>query len=145
MNKPGNYLHLWARNTRISFFGQNLPFFSIFHTKFKIEKYFTFWHNFCSTPVLINICVGGFMQNFRTLGLIIKKVRDLFNLPDKYGKIIQCEKDNTSIHLLDTTPPLENFAFYKCQYILFVFLIVFGFTLFLFRFYLVYHSVVAGP
>ena len=92
MNKPGNYLHLWARNTRISFFGQNLPFFSIFHTKFKIEKYFTFWHNFCSTPVLINICVGGFMQNFRTLGLIIKKVRDLFNLPDKYGKIIQCEK-----------------------------------------------------
>ena len=30
------------------------------------------------------------MQNFRTLGLIIKKVRDLFNLPDKYGKIIQC-------------------------------------------------------
>ena len=91
MNKPGNYLHLWARNTRISFFGQNLPFFSIFHTKFKIEKYFTFLHNFCSTPVLINICVGGFMQNFRTLGLIIKKVRDLFNLPDKYGKIIQCE------------------------------------------------------
>ena len=90
MNKPGNYLHLWARNTRISFFGQNLPFFSIFHTKFKIEKYFTFWHNFCSTPVLINICVGGFMQNFRTLGLIIKKVRDLFNLSDKYGKIIQC-------------------------------------------------------
>ena len=30
------------------------------------------------------------MQNFRTLGLIIKKVRDLFNLPDKYRKIIQC-------------------------------------------------------
>ena len=30
------------------------------------------------------------MQNFRTLGLIIKKVRDLFNLSDKYGKIIQC-------------------------------------------------------
>ena len=30
------------------------------------------------------------MQNFRTLGLIIKKVRNLFNLPDKYGKIIQC-------------------------------------------------------
>ena len=30
------------------------------------------------------------MQNFRTLGLIIKKVCDLFNLPDKYGKIIQC-------------------------------------------------------
>ena len=31
------------------------------------------------------------MQNFRTLGLIIKKVRNLFNLSDKYGKIIQCE------------------------------------------------------
>ena len=31
------------------------------------------------------------MQNFRTLGLIIKKVRDLFNLSDKYGKIIQCD------------------------------------------------------
>ena len=30
------------------------------------------------------------MQNFRTLGLIIKKVRNLFNLSDKYGKIIQC-------------------------------------------------------
>ena len=89
--KPINiFIYLWARNSGIPFFSQNLPFFSIFHTKFKIEKYFTFWHNFCSTPVLINICVGGFMQNFRTLGLIIKKVRDLFNLPDKYGKIIQC-------------------------------------------------------
>ena len=32
------------------------------------------------------------MQNFRTLGLIIKKVRDLFNLSDKYGKIIRCDK-----------------------------------------------------
>ena len=31
------------------------------------------------------------MQNFRTVGLIIKKVRDLFNLSDKYGKIIQCD------------------------------------------------------
>ena len=31
------------------------------------------------------------MQNFRTLGLIIKKVRNLFNLSDKYGKIIRCE------------------------------------------------------
>ena len=30
------------------------------------------------------------MQNFRTLGLIIKKVRNLFNLSDKYGKIIRC-------------------------------------------------------
>ena len=30
------------------------------------------------------------MQNFRTLGLIIKKVRDLFILTDKYGKIIRC-------------------------------------------------------
>ena len=41
---------------------------------------------------MINICVGGFMQNFRTLGLIIKKVRNLFNLSDKYGKIIRCEE-----------------------------------------------------
>ena len=31
------------------------------------------------------------MQNFRTLGIIIEKVGDLFTLPDKYGKIIQCE------------------------------------------------------
>ena len=30
------------------------------------------------------------MQNFRTLGLIIKKVHNLFNLSDKYGKIIWC-------------------------------------------------------
>ena len=30
------------------------------------------------------------MQNFRTLGLIIKKVHNLFNLSDKYGKIIRC-------------------------------------------------------
>ena len=35
------------------------------------------------------------MQNFRTLGLIIKKVRDLFNLPDKYGKIIQCDESDS--------------------------------------------------
>ena len=32
------------------------------------------------------------MQNFRTLGLRIKKVRDLFILSDEYGKIIRCEK-----------------------------------------------------
>ena len=31
------------------------------------------------------------MQNFRTLGLIITKVHNLFNLSDKYGKIIRCE------------------------------------------------------
>ena len=30
------------------------------------------------------------MQNFRTLGLRIKKVRDLFILSDEYGKIIRC-------------------------------------------------------
>ena len=29
--------------------------------------------------------------NFKTLGLIIKKVRDLFNLRNKYGKKIQCK------------------------------------------------------
>ena len=30
------------------------------------------------------------MQNFRTLGLIIKKVRELVTLTHKYWKIIQC-------------------------------------------------------
>ena len=30
------------------------------------------------------------MQNLRTVGLILKKVRDHFNLTDKHGKIIQC-------------------------------------------------------
>ena len=32
------------------------------------------------------------MQNLMTLGLIIKKVCDLFTVNYKYGKIIQCEK-----------------------------------------------------
>ena len=56
------------------------------------------------------------MQNFRTLGLIIKKVRDLFNLSDKYGKIIRCEKygpltvvvDNLSCH---NTSPVAMLCF----------------------------------
>ena len=65
--------NLWARNTGIPFFGQNVLFSTIFSTKFKIEKYFTFWHKFCQPPVLFHIYVGGFMKNFRTLGLIIKK------------------------------------------------------------------------
>ena len=30
------------------------------------------------------------MQNLRTVGLILKKVRDHFNLTDKHGKIIRC-------------------------------------------------------
>ena len=59
-------------------------------TKLVKENKNFFDFEFCSTPVLINICVGGFMQNFRTLGLIIKKVRNLFNISDKYGKIIRC-------------------------------------------------------
>ena len=33
------------------------------------------------------------MQKIRTLGLIIKKVRDLFTLTHKYWKIIQCGYD----------------------------------------------------
>ena len=35
------------------------------------------------------------MQNFRTLGLMIKKVRHLFNLSDKYGKIIRCGSETS--------------------------------------------------
>ena len=31
------------------------------------------------------------MQNFRTLGLIIKNLRDLVTLTHKYLKIIQCD------------------------------------------------------
>ena len=34
------------------------------------------------------------MQNFRTLGLIIKKVRDLFTLTHKCWNIIQCGEQN---------------------------------------------------
>ena len=29
----------------------SFSFFTIFHTKFKIEKYFTFWHKLCLTPI----------------------------------------------------------------------------------------------
>ena len=82
---------MWARNAGILFFGQNLLFFTIFWTKFKIEKIFIFFDQFCSPPIFSHICVGDFMQNFRTVGLRIKKVRDLFILSDEYGKIIRCE------------------------------------------------------
>ena len=75
VDKPSNYLHSWARKAGIQFFSQNLLFFNIFHTKFKIEKYFTFWHKFCPPPILFNICVGDFMQNFRTPGQIKKCTR----------------------------------------------------------------------
>ena len=81
---------MWARNAGILFFGQNLLFFTIFWTKFKIEKIFIFFDQFCSPPIFSHICVGDFMQNFRTVGLILKKVRDHFNLTDKHGKIIRC-------------------------------------------------------
>ena len=55
------------------------------------RKIFYLEIQFCSPPILSQICVGGFMQNFRTLGLIIKKVPNFFTLTHKYWKIIQCE------------------------------------------------------
>ena len=49
------------------------------------------------------------MQNFRTLGLIIKKVRDLFNLPDKYGKIIQCDLEELITEIAHITEDIYVF------------------------------------
>ena len=48
------------------------------------------------------------MQNFRTLGLIIKKVRNLFNLSDKYGKIIRC-----GMSCIVDPPDLSSLQAYK--------------------------------
>ena len=91
--KPINiFIYLWARNSGIPFFSQNLPFFFHFPYNIQSHKIFYFLTQICPPPILFTICVAGFMQNFRTRGLIIKQVCNLFNLPDKYGKIIQCAK-----------------------------------------------------
>ena len=62
--------------------------FTIIQAKFRIEKNFAFWNQFCLTPIFVHIYVGCFMQNFRTLGLIIKKVRNLYALTQNTLKII---------------------------------------------------------
>ena len=57
---------------------------TILTAKLKIDKIFTFWYQFCCPPIFVQICLGGFMENFRTLGLIFKKSTHLFTLAPKY-------------------------------------------------------------
>ena len=71
--KKGRHLLIYLKNAC-----KNI----IFPAKFKIENFFTFLNQFCLPPILAHIYIGGFMLNFRTLGLIIKKGHHLLTPRD---------------------------------------------------------------
>ena len=68
----------------VKIYANFLPFFHkiLNWTIFHLED------NFCAPYILFQPYVGDFMQNFRTLGLIIKKGRHLFIVSDKSWNII---------------------------------------------------------
>ena len=64
---------------------QFLPFFQ---QNFKLNN-FSLRGQLLRPPILFQLCVGDFMQNFRTLGFIIKKVCHLFTVSDKFYTLLK--------------------------------------------------------
>ena len=85
IDKVQKIIHMWGCDcnssrrlslTPIYMWGRIGEFYAVFyHFPNKIQncKKITFWQKFCLTPIFVHIYVEGFMLNFRTIALIIKK------------------------------------------------------------------------